>query len=177
MTTKKIFLSYKRGDPTTHIAEILFVKIKVNLGSSHGFTDPFFDKRSIEAGDIWREEIDQALAETTHFIALLSDDYWISEQCQRELKIAVNRFEQAGLPKLLFVLTEKMDPNALSISKDNKTADLKTPFPKVEHLGQINFLGPYDRAGRLCQLKCNEETALKDQLFDLVQDIKKVKIE
>ncbi len=108
MTTKNIFISYKRGEPTTRIAEMLFKRIKVNLGAAYEFADPFFDKRSIEAGDVWSEQIEQALAETTHFIALLSDDYWLSEQCQRELLEAVNRYEQCGVPRLLFVLTEKL---------------------------------------------------------------------
>ena len=177
MALKKIFISYKRGEPTTHVAELLFKKIRINLGKSYGFAEPFFDKRSIDAGDLWGQEIDLALAETTHFIALLSDEYWLSEQCQRELLAAVNRFEQSGLPKLLFVLTELMDPNALSLAGDDKTAGLKTPFPKVEHLGQINFLGPYDNTGRLSKLKCKDDIALKDQLYDLVQDIKKVPLD
>lgn len=175
MTIKHIFISYKRGEPTTRIAEMLYKRIKVNLSAAYGFADPFFDKRSIEAGDDWSQEIDRALAEATHFIALLSDDYWLSEQCQRELLEAVNRYEQSGVPRLLFVLTEKMNPNALIISQDSKTARLNTPFPKVQNLGQINFLGPYDQTGRLSQLKCNDDASLKDQLFDLVQDIKNIK--
>jgi hypothetical protein len=175
MATKKIFISYTRGEPTTQIAEMLYKRIKVNL-SAYGFAETFFDKRSIDAGDPFSEEIDQAMAQTTHFIALLSDDYWLSEQCQRELQDAVNRYEQSGLPKLLFVLTEKMDPNALLMAQDGKSAGLKTPFPKVQHLGQINFLGPYDQAGRLSKLKCNDEIALKDQLYDLIQDIKKIEL-
>jgi hypothetical protein len=176
MANKKIFLSYKRGEPTTEIAELLFKRIQVNLeGDTYGFSETFFDQHSIDAGADWNEEIDQALAETTHFVALLSDDYWLSKQCQRELQDAVALYEQKGSPKLLFVLTEKMDPNALSIATNSKTAALKTPFPKVKNVGQINFLGPYDQAGRLVKLKCNDITALKDQLFDLTQDIKKLK--
>lgn len=172
MTAKTIFISYKRAEPTTRIAELLYKRVRVNL-SAEGFRC-FFDKGSIDAGDHWSQEIDQALSKTTHFIALLSDDYWISEQCQRELQEAVKRFEQFGSPKLLFVLTEKMDPNALVMVQDDKSAGLSTPFPKVKHLGQINFLGPYDSSGRLSKLKCSDEDALSDQLYDLVQDIKRL---
>lgn len=170
IATKHIFISYKRAEPTTAVAELLDKRIRVNL-SAYGFAQPFFDKHSIEAGHPWSPAIDQALARTTHFIALLSDDYWLSEQCQRELREAVRLYELTGTPRLLFVLTEKMDPNALRMDSAG-SATVVTPFPTVEHLGQINFLGPYDKAGQLIALDCVNLQVLKDQLFDLVQAIK-----
>ncbi len=170
---RHIFISYKRDVATTAVAELLYKRIKVNL-TAHGFAEPFFDRRSIEAGDHWDGKIDQALAQTTHFIALLSDDYWLSEQCQRELKEAVRRYEQTGSPRLLFVLTERMDVRALQFASDGRSATATSPFPKVENLGEINFLGPYDPAGRLVALNCTDKTILGDQLFDLLQDIKRL---
>lgn len=176
MTSKKIFISYKRGEPTTAIAELLYKMIKVNL-TAYGFSETFFDKQSIDAGTPWNPVIDQALIETTHFIALLSVDYWLSEQCQQELLDAVERWQQHGLPKLLFILTEELDPNALQMSGNTQSAILNTPFPKVKHLGQINFLGPYDQTGRLSVLKCNDLPALKSQLFKMLQELKAIKVD
>ena len=166
---KLIFISYKRAEPTFEIAKRMDQKIRVNL-KALGFAS-WWDKRSIEAGDPWSDEIDKALDGTTHFLSLLSDDYWDSEQCQRELLGAVERFEQTGTPRLLFVLTQKMNPNALQIAADGRSANVVTKFPKVTRLGQINFLGPYDKAGRLIRLDRANPASLEDQLFDLVDDI------
>jgi len=170
---KQIFISYKRDQTTTKVAESLYKRVLVNL-KAHGFAVPFFDQRSIDAGELWSEKIDQALARTTHFIALLNTDYWLSEQCQRELREAVRLYEAAGSPRLLFVMAEKIDPGALEVSADGRSASVKTPFPQIKHLGQINFLGPYDAAGRLVPLACADPVKLADQLYDLLQDIKRL---
>lgn len=171
--TKYIFISHKRDEVTTPVAELLYKRIKVNL-TAHGFAEPFFDMQSIEKGDIWDDKISHALAQTTHFIGLLSDDYWLSEHCQRELQEVIRRYEQTGSPRLLFVLTERMDLRALELASNSRSAKAKTPFPTVENLGQINFLGPYDKAGRLVALNCTDKTILGDQLFDLLLDIKQL---
>lgn len=168
---RQIFISYKRAEPTAQVAEQLYKHIKVNL-TAHGFAEPFFDRQSIDVGDSWSTAIDLALTNTTHFIALLSVDYWLSEQCQRELQQAVRLYQETGKPRLLFVLTEKMDPDALLITPDGRSATMKTPFPQVEKLSQINFLGPYDSAGRLISLDYVNRAVLNNQIFDLVQNIK-----
>lgn len=169
---KMIFISYKRAEPTFEIARRTDQKIRINL-KALGFTS-WWDKRSIDVGDPWSVEIDKALDSTTHFLSLLSDDYWDSEQCQRELLGAVERFEKQGTPRLLFVLTQKMNPNALEIANDNRSAKIVTKFPKITRLGQINFLGPYDKAGRLVRLDTANPTNLDDQLFGLIEDIKRL---
>lgn len=173
MGNKYIFISYKRAEPTTMVAEQLYKRIVVNL-EGHGFEKPFFDMESIDAGGLWDPMIDQALDRTTHFVALLSDDYWLSEQCQRELVGAITRWEQHGVPKLLFVLTERMDPSALVIKQGQDGAAVNRKFPKIESLSQINFLGPYDTAGRLIRLNCSDHNILGDQLFSLIEDIRKI---
>ena len=174
MTKRHVFLSYKRAELTTPVAEMFYKRLAINLGTD--FEKPFFDKKSIEAGDLWSPAIDAALDSCTHFIALLSDDYWLSEQCQRELQDAAERYAQNGRPKLLFVLTEMMNPSALVLDVDQKSAQVATPFPRVQNLGQVNFLGPYDSAGRLVRLKCDpkEQVALSDQLYDLMLIVKQL---
>lgn len=67
---KQIFISYNRAEPTTHVADQLFRRIKVNT-KADDFAEPFFDISSVAFGDFWKKEIDLALAQTTHFIALL----------------------------------------------------------------------------------------------------------
>jgi len=169
---KHIFISYKRAEETTPVAEMFYKQVAVDLPASKGFARPFFDKKSIDAGDQWSQRIQDALDETTHFIALLSIDYWLSPQCQRELQEAVKRHNETGSPRLLFVLTEMMDPTSLEISGDEQSATVKKDFPGVQNLGQINFLGPYDQGGRLVRLNCSDRTKLGDQLFAMTQCIK-----
>lgn len=168
---KCIFISYKRASITTPIAETFYRKVKINL-EGIGFKNTFFDRKSIEAGDHWSQAIDDALDRTTHFIALLSDEYWLSEQCQRELLGAVERNESGGSPILLFVLTELMDPQALVIDRTQSRGALQRKFPQIERLSEINFLGPYDDAGRLIRLNCTDPMLLGDQIFRLIETIK-----
>lgn len=170
--SKLIFVSYKRADPTSAIAQKIDQKIRVGL-KAFGFVS-WWDKRSIEAGNSWSDKIDEALDQARYFLALLSDDYWDSDQCQRELLGAVERYEQTGNPRLLFVLTQNMNPNALELSSDRKSAKILTKFPKVSRLGEINFLGPYDKAGRLVRLDTSGAENLDDQLFELVEDIRRL---
>ena len=174
MPDKHIFISYSRAEPTARIANLLYKRIRVNLGG-HGFAEPFFDWESVAAGERWRERIESALDRATHFIALLSDDYWLSDNCQCELKGAVERWEAANTrPRLLFVLTERMDPSALIMQRGERSAKIDSNVARIERLSEINFLGPYDAAGRLIRLDCNNDLHLSDQLYELVQDLRAI---
>lgn len=167
MTEKLIYISYKRAGDTAHIAEMLDKKIRVNLTTA-GFKS-WCDQRAMEAGNAWCDDMDVALAQASHFIALLSDEYWSSEQCQKELLGAVERCQREGLPKLLFIPTDKIQPGALEISPDGKIGRLNRPFPQVNGLEQINLLGPHDEAGHLLPLECaSGAPLLAGQLYALV---------
>lgn len=170
MTEKLIFISYKRAGDTAHIAEMLDKKIRVNLTAA-GFR-AWCDPRAIEAGDAWSADTDAALAQASHFIAVLSDEYWSSEQCQQELLGAVERRQREGAPALLFIPTDKIEPGALEISPDGKIGKLNKPFPKAKDLEQINVLGPHDEAGHLLVLACAKDAPLlAGQLYALVHDL------
>ena len=170
---KLIFISYKREERTAAIARKLDQKIRVNL-KAFGF-ETWFDRRSIDVGQAWSPEIDRALDAATHFLALLSDDYWDSSQCQRELEGAVQRFESAReRPRLLLVQTQFMDLTALEVSRGQQSATVNLRGGQIKTLGDVNFLGPYDQAGRLGRLAEVGSQALDDQLFTLVQGIKTV---
>ena len=118
-----LFLSYQRSAVTTPAVERLSRRARVQLGGQG--VQVFFDQRSIAAGAAWEPAIDAALARCTHFLALVSVDYWLSEQCMRELEIAVSRYEQTGAPRLLFVLADKLDPNDLAL--DSSAASTSGP--------------------------------------------------
>lgn len=171
-----VFLSYKRSPKTTPVAERLFERCDAQL-SGRGF-ETFFDRQYIEAGVDWLKSIEGCLAKTTHFLALISIDYWRSDECRREFGIALDRYETTGSPRLLLVLADKLEPNDLPMDKLRVKAELQADpeaapsIARIAKLGQINFLGPYDAAGRLVRLKYESEFLLDDQLAQLVEDIK-----
>jgi len=56
-----------------------------------GLVEVFRDKRKIEAGSAWRADVDAALAQATHAVALLSRGYGLSDECREELACAVDQ--------------------------------------------------------------------------------------
>lgn len=176
MTGKHLFLSYRRSATGTPAVERLSKRARVQLASTG--VQVFFDKQSIDAGDAWSPAIDEALARVTHFLAFVSIDYWLSEQCMRELETAVARYERTGVPRLLFVLADQLDPNDLALDPEAATRRLTqdeasaAPLRRVASAGQINFLGPYDAAGRLVRLDLESPARLDDQLAALIETLK-----
>lgn len=186
-----LFLSYKRGAETTPVVEGLHRRIKATL-SKYG-VESFFDRKSIEAGEPWEERIDEFMAKTTLFVALISVDFWLSEQCRRELDLAIKRYESgAAAPKLLFVLADQLDPGDLSfdeeqatrhIAADSSGSDAKQRLEiarqrvqKVRSIAQFNWLGPYHpESGALVRLAFEDKYKVMDQLAQLVNSIKALK--
>ena len=177
MSDQFLFLSYKRGPATTPAAQRLYDRLRVQSPK----TETFFDQKSIDVGDAWEPAIDASLARTTHFLAFISIDYWLSAQCRRELDLALARYEACPkpppprVPRMLFVLTDKLDPNDLSLDVGKaraRVAGMPDAAGRVARIGQINFLGPYDAAGRLVRLRLEDQALLDDQLADLVAAIK-----
>lgn len=173
-----LFLSYQRSALTTPAVERLSRQARVLLKSSA--VEVFFDQRSIDAGTPWEPTIDAALARTTHFLAFVSVDYWLSPQCMRELDAAVSRYELTSAPKLLFVLADQLDPNDLALdsraaaSQMAAGANAAGPMRRVSSAGQINFLGPHNDAGRLVRLAFESPALLNDQLAALITRIKQL---
>lgn len=170
MVDKFIFLSYQRSRTTTPAMEQLYRRAGVVLAADG--VETFFDRRSLEAGDAWLPSIDAFLAKCTHFLAFVSIDYWLSAQCRRELDIAVSRYELTGAPQLLFVLADSLAPGDLLLNPPG--ADAVEPLRRrVRSLGQINFLGPHDEAGRLVRLAFESPHLLADQLAELVEALQR----
>ncbi|WP_332879410.1 toll/interleukin-1 receptor domain-containing protein [Massilia sp. S19_KUP03_FR1] len=178
MPASNLFISYKRGVHTTPGVVRFYNRIRVQL-SGDGI-EPFFDRKSIEAGDVWEEKIDACIAAANYFVALISIDFWLSPQCMRELKMAIERYEREGAPRLLFVLADRLSPDDLKFDADwaarhYQPADAtlaQRGINKVTAIGQFNFLGPYDTAGMLTSLQLTDESKLDEQLAQLVAAIK-----
>ena len=190
MATHPLFLSYKRSADTTPVVERFYKRIKAQL-ARHG-VEPFFDRRSIEAGEKWQESIDDFMARATHFVALISIDFWLSEQCRRELELAIGRYAKEGVPRLLFVLADQLSPddlafdeaearshtdaNASSAEGERRVAEAAERVRKVKGIGDFNFLGPHDpQSGALVRLEFENPAKWDLQLAQLVESIKGLK--
>ena len=177
MSERSLFLSYKRGPAITPAAQRLRDRLSVQASD----IKVFFDQTSIDAGAEWQPAIDDFMARATHFLAFISIDFWLSKQCRRELELALARYEACPkpppprVPRLLFVLADKLDPNDLALDVSTvraRVADMPDAAERVHRIGQINFLGPYDAAGRLVRLKLENEFGYDEQLAEMVTKIK-----
>ncbi|NPT56730.1 toll/interleukin-1 receptor domain-containing protein [Paraburkholderia elongata] len=169
MATPFVFLSYKHGDPWTRIAKRFHTRLRA-VSKGMGF-QLFMDDKVIKGGDLWSDEVEHSLEKSTHFIAMLCDEYWESEQCQRELLHAVKRYEASKVPRLLFVLVEMMRPEYLTFDEARQSGTLSGKNKKLEKVSDVHFLGPFDDKLRLERLEWNDASRLSDQLAQLVDRI------
>jgi hypothetical protein len=182
MPEHHIFLSHKRERQMSPLAQRMFDRIEVEL--SHIPVTPFIDTRSIDAGEAWEPEIDRALARATMFVGFVSINFWRSQQCRRELDIALARYRQEGLPKLLFVLAEALDHKNLALDRqaiqqtdgEEKAIEAQNRVDDIRRLGDVNFLGPYSaEAGQLTPLVLNDFHRADQQIQQLVARIGQLK--
>lgn len=172
MSRPLIFLSYRHGPTWTQLANTLHLKLET-VAEGVGF-DTFLDSEDIRAGQGWQAKVDAALEGCSHFIALLSDEYWVkSNQCLRELYRAVERYEATGSPRLLFVLGSEMRPDLLKLDGARQGGKLNSPDPQLKALGDINFLGPFDKNYRLETLARGNAARLDRQCAQLVERLLK----
>lgn len=162
----RIFISYKHADTSTQVAQRLYNKLQVYADALS--LQVYLDDKSNKGGDVWSDEIEAALNAMTHFIGLLSDEYWLSEQCKRELLHAVKRFEKDKSVRLLFVMTEKMDPSLLTLNTARSSGKLVSDNPAIQKLGDLHFLGPFDQNTCLERLAYDDKPKFGDQLEQLI---------
>jgi hypothetical protein len=188
-----LFLSYRRSPETTPVVERFYNRARVQLA---GVTT-FFDKKSIDAGEQWEPTIDAFLDKTSLFAAFVSVDFWLSEQCKRELEMALARYEQTqpARPRMLFILADALKPSDLTLDAPaatdapapmdvaqasaalEKLGEAAPSFKRIRHLGQFNFLGPYDEGGRLVPLAIGQPQKLDSQLAAMIETIKGLRSE
>lgn len=167
-----VFVSYKHSGYSTQVARRLCDALEV-VSDALGFR--VFMDDGIDPSDEWKATVDAAMGEMTHFIALLTNEYLLkkSTECRRELLTAVQRYEDGRKTKLLFVLVDDIDPGLISLSADRKAGRLVSDDPRVEKLGDINFLGPYNPAKQLVRLEWEDEGRLGDQIKSLIDRLQR----
>ncbi len=166
------FISYKHSGYSTQVARKLRDALEV---VSDALDIRIFFDDEIDPSEEWKAEVDAALGEMTHFIALLTNEYLLkkSTECRRELLAAVQRYEDGKKTKLLFVLVDDIAPGLISLSADRKAGRLTSDDPRVEKLGDINFLGPYNAAKQLVALEWSDEAALGKQIRQLIDNFRR----
>ena len=168
-----VFLSYRHG-PLTPTVTRFHNKLRV-YAKAFGLAGNFMDAKSIVGGDVWRDEVQQALASTTHFVAFLEDDYWLSDECQKELMRAVERFSARDGLRLLFIRAGAIEPSLLEFDDVPETSDAPPDQTRraLRRVGDLHFLGPFDpKVNRLVSLLPVDDPGLDAQLNQLAMALK-----
>jgi hypothetical protein len=172
MTAPCIFISYKHAPPTTPIARDLYTAL-VPASEAWG-AELFMDEQAIEPAGLFDPVIVAALDRCTDCIVLLSNAYWASAYCRKELLRVLGRFETDRSARLHFVMVEKLDPNHFTFAKDRAAGRIVSDDPVVQKIGDVQFLGPFDDYGRLVRLQWDQPALLGDQIAQLVERLGKV---
>lgn len=171
MTGRTVFISYRHGDPSTLIAREVHTALEaVSDGLGFGL---FMDQNDIEPADLYDKVIIEGLNRTTHFLALLDNEYWASKYCRKELAHAIERYEKGEPVKILFVKAGAIKPEYMMLKKDRAAGNIKTE-PLIERIGDLQFLGPFDKARRLERLKAEDVHVLRDQISGLIDELARV---
>lgn len=171
MARPTIFISYRHGDPSTVIAREVYTALDA-VADGLGF-DLFMDQHDIEPADLFDEVILEGLDRTTHFLALLDNEYWASSYCRKELAHAITRYEKHEPVRILFVKAGAIRPEYMMLKRDREAGRITTE-PLIERIGDLQFLGPFDRARRLDRLKHENLAELRDQISDLIDELARV---
>jgi hypothetical protein len=172
MAKPTVFISYRHGAPSTSIARKLHTALKV-ISEALKF-DVFMDEHDVEPADLFDKKIVAGLKETTHFIALIDNEYWTSEYCRKELGHAISGYEKNGKPLLLFVQAGSIDPQYLTIDAIRAEGKIKSRDPLIKRISDVQFLGPFSRNRRLERLRFENSAKLQDQILSLTEELVRV---
>lgn len=147
MAKHLVFVSYKHDQPWVGMVAKFAVKLG-NYGPDPAWNlESFVDSNDIAPGDLWRTSVDDALAKCSILLVLLCDDYWVSQECRRELNAVLARRANGDPVRVCFVLAEQMQPQYLRFNKDGSAVG------DVAAVGDFQFLGPHDHAQKLVTLQ------------------------
>lgn len=100
------FWSYVRSDDEAEKGRIVRLarELQAQYALATGEELELFVDRDIEWGEDWREKIDQALAQITFFIPIVTPRWFQSEECRREFVRFFERAEALGVTDLVLPL-------------------------------------------------------------------------
>lgn len=172
MSAPTVFISYRHGEPATQIANAVYTALSA-VSEGMGF-ELFMDQHAIEPADLFDQVILDGLNRTTHFLALLDNDYWASPYCRKELAHAVSRYEKKEPVRLLFVMAGPIKPEYMTFASDRAAGRITSTDALVKRIGDLQFLGPFTPGRRLERLKYEDRAALGDQISTLIDELARV---
>jgi hypothetical protein len=94
------FFSYTRSDERYKrgLLSAIRAELQETISYQHGAPlDVFQDTEDIEAGDVWRERLERALAEAIVFVPVVTPSFFNSPRCREELSRFIVKGEPANL--------------------------------------------------------------------------------
>jgi len=61
----------------------------------------FLDRDDLHWGDIWRDQVDEALSNVAFFIPVITPRYFTRPECRRELQFFVTKADRLGITELI----------------------------------------------------------------------------
>jgi hypothetical protein len=168
-----IFISYTHANPSTGIARKLYEAL---LAPAEAWgADLYMDEKDAEPAQLLDEHILEGLDRTTHFVALVSPQYWASRYCRMEITRVISKFEKdRESVRPCLVMAEKFNPADYTLDKDRKEGRIVSDDPLIMNLGNVIFLGPFNEVGQLVRLEWEHAWALSDQLSELVKSLGRI---
>jgi TIR domain len=117
-----VFISHTLKPPDRALVEHLYSLLKER------HITPFEYHEVNTAGIDWRESLNESLQKTTHFVALLSQDYELSQTCTYELETILARGNKVCI--LPFMVNGRSVPNPKLAQMHNTL--LENPDPRIE---------------------------------------------
>jgi len=127
-----VFLSYKHAPPTTGATRELYTAL-VPACEAWG-AELFMDEQGIEPSDLFDAVIVDALNRCSDFVVLLSNSYWSSAYCRKELLHVLARFERDRSARLHFIKVDELDPSYFSFAKDRAAGRIISSEPAVQRI-------------------------------------------
>jgi FxsC-like protein len=100
------FMSYARADDQQrdeHLIRNFFDDLKAEVEERVADQSPpiaYLDQANLQPGDVWPDEIAEALSSCRTFLAIMTARYFTREYCGKEWSIFEGRFRTLGFPKL-----------------------------------------------------------------------------
>ena len=170
MSSATIFISYRHEEPSTRIADALYTALSA-VSDGMGF-ELVMDKNEIAPSDLFDQKILDGLNRTTHFLALLDNEYWASDYCRKELAHAVNRFENGEHVLLLFVMAGAIKPEYMTFDRDRALGPHR--FRSAFRRSATAVSRSFQQDSRLERLKYEEPSVLDDQISGLIDQLERV---
>jgi hypothetical protein len=165
--TPTVFISYRHEPPTTAISRRLYTALVPAAEVWNAAV--FMDDHDLEPADLFDQKIIQALDRTTHFVVLLTNSYWSSPYCRKELARIVDRFQADRSVRLLFVKVDELDPNHFIFNRDRPSGD-----SVIDKIGDVQFLGPFNDQLQLVRIVWENPAVLGDQIAHLIRRLERV---